>query len=48
LLWRLGDKRRVRLYRVIPAGRKYLAAQVASFEQMLAGMSLVLGLEGAK
>jgi hypothetical protein len=38
----------VRLYRITPAGRKHLAAQVSSFEQMLAGISLVLGLGGAK
>jgi transcriptional regulator len=43
-----ATNRRVRLYRITPAGRKHLAAQVSSFEQMLAGISLVLGLEGAK
>ena len=41
-----ATNRRVRLYRITPAGRKHLAAQVSSFEQMLAGISLVLGLGG--
>ena len=39
-----ATNRRVRLYRITPAGRKHLAAEVSSFEQMLAGISLVLGL----
>jgi transcriptional regulator len=43
-----ATNRRVRLYRITAAGRKHLAAQVSSFEQMLAGISLVLGLDGAK
>jgi PadR family transcriptional regulator PadR len=43
-----ATNRRVRLYRVTPAGRKHLAAQVSSFEQMLAGISLVLGLRGTR
>jgi PadR family transcriptional regulator PadR len=43
-----ATNRRVRLYRITPAGRKHLAAEVSSFEQMLAGISLVLGLRGTR
>ena len=43
-----ATNRRVRLYRITPAGRKHLAAQVSSFEQMLAGISLVLGPRGTR
>jgi PadR family transcriptional regulator, regulatory protein PadR len=43
-----ATNRRVRNYRITPAGRKHLAAQVSSFEQMLAGISLVLGLRGTR
>jgi len=39
-----ATNRRVRIYRITPAGRKHLAAQVSSFEQMLEGISLVLAL----
>jgi len=37
-----ATNRRVRIYRITPAGRKHLAAEVSSFEQMLAGIALVL------
>ncbi|MGH7460754.1 MAG: PadR family transcriptional regulator [Longimicrobiales bacterium] len=43
-----ATNRRVRLYRITPAGRKHLAAEVSSFEQMLAGISLVMGLGGTR
>ena len=39
-----ATNRRVRTYRITPAGRKHLAVQVSSFEQMLEGISLVLAL----
>jgi transcriptional regulator len=39
-----ATNRRVRTYRITPAGRKHLTAQVSSFEQMLEGISLVLAL----
>src|SRR6185295_4191494 len=34
--------RRVRIYRITRAGAKHLAAEVSSFEQMLAGINFVL------
>ena len=34
--------RRVRTYRIMPAGEKYLEQEVSRFEQMLKGISLVL------
>ena len=37
-----ATNRRVRIYRITAAGRKHLAAEVSSFEQMLAGIALVL------
>jgi transcriptional regulator len=37
-----ATNRRVRTYRVTPAGRKHLEAEVSSFEQMLAGIARVL------
>ncbi|MGH7471022.1 MAG: PadR family transcriptional regulator [Longimicrobiales bacterium] len=42
-----ASNRRVRIYRITPAGRKHLADEVSSFEQMLAGISLVLALGDA-
>ena len=42
-----ATNRRVRIYRITPAGRKHLAVQVSSFEQMLEGISLVLALGDA-
>jgi transcriptional regulator len=41
-----ATNRRVRLYRITAAGRKHLAAEVSSFEAMLAGIALVLATEG--
>jgi len=37
-----ATNRRVRTYRITAAGRKHLEAEVSSFEQMLAGIALVL------
>jgi transcriptional regulator len=37
-----ATNRRVRIYRITAAGRKHLTAAVSSFEQMLAGIALVL------
>lgn len=37
-----ATNRKVRNYRITTAGRKHLAAEVSSFEQMLAGINLVL------
>jgi PadR family transcriptional regulator PadR len=37
-----ATNRRVRVYRLTPAGKKHLAAEVSSFEQMLEGIKLVL------
>jgi len=34
--------RRVRIYRITPAGRKQLAREVSSFERMLEGISRVM------
>jgi transcriptional regulator len=42
-----ATNRRVRIYRITPAGRKHLAAEVSSFEQMLAGIALVLAVENS-
>ena len=39
-----STNRRVRIYRITPAGRKHLTAQISSFEQMLEGIGLVLAL----
>src|SRR3954452_10586453 len=36
--------RRVRIYRLTPAGTKHLAREVSSFERMFQGISLVLSL----
>jgi DNA-binding PadR family transcriptional regulator len=37
-----ATNRKVRIYRITTAGRKHLAAEVSSFEQMLEGINLVL------
>ncbi|MBO0723175.1 MAG: PadR family transcriptional regulator [Blastocatellia bacterium] len=37
-----ATNRKVRIYRITAAGRKHLAAEVSSFEQMLEGIKLVL------
>jgi transcriptional regulator len=37
-----ASKRRVRTYRITPAGIKHLEREVSSFEQMLKGINLVL------
>src|SRR5262245_21330142 len=37
-----ATNREVRIYRITTAGRKHLAAEVSSFEQMLEGINLVL------
>ncbi len=37
-----ATNRKVRIYRITAAGRKHLAAEVSSFEQMLEGINLVL------
>ena len=37
-----ATNREVRIYRITTPGRKHLAAEVSSFEQMLAGIKLVL------
>src|SRR5438034_11305605 len=42
-----STSRRVRIYRITRAGSRHLAAQVSSFEQMLAGVSRVLALGDA-
>src|SRR5262245_6004630 len=43
--WSLSStNRRVRVYRITPAGRKHLTAEMSSFERMLQGISLVLAL----
>jgi transcriptional regulator len=39
-----ATNRRVRIYKITPAGRKHLTAQISSFEQMLEGIGLVLAL----
>lgn len=42
-----STNRRVRIYRITPAGRRHLAAEVSRFKQMLAGIALVLTLGDA-
>lgn len=39
-----ATNRRVRIYRLTPAGAKHLAREVSSFERMLQGIHLVLSL----
>ena len=39
-----ATNRRVRIYRLTPAGAKHLAQQVSSFERMFQGINLVLSL----
>lgn len=39
-----ATNRRVRIYRLTPAGAKHLETQVSSFEQMLEGITRVLAL----
>src|SRR5262245_40256964 len=43
-----STNRRVRIYKITAAGRKHLAAEVSSYEQMLKGISLVLALGDAQ
>ena len=41
--WTISStNRRVRTYKITPAGRKHLEREVSRFEQMLEGISLVL------
>ena len=40
-----ASNRRVRTYRVTPAGRKHLERQVSSFERMIEAITLVLSPE---
>ncbi len=41
--WEISPtNRRIRTYRITPAGEKYLEQEVSRFEQMLKGISLVL------
>lgn len=37
-----ASNRRVRTYRIIPAGKKHLEREISSFERMLEGITLVL------
>jgi transcriptional regulator len=39
-----ATNRRVRIYRLTPAGTKHLAQEVSSFERMFQGINLVLSL----
>jgi transcriptional regulator len=39
-----ATNRRVRIYRLTPAGARHLAREVSSFERMFQGISLVLSL----
>ena len=39
-----ATNRRVRIYRLTPAGAKHLAREVSSFERMFRGINLVLAL----
>lgn len=39
-----ATNRRVRIYRITPAGAKHLTQQITSFERMLQGIGLVLAL----
>jgi transcriptional regulator len=41
--WEISaSKRRVRTYRITPAGKKHLESEISSFEQMLGAIALVL------
>ena len=40
-----STKRRIRIYKLTPAGRKHLERQVSSFERMLEGIKRVLAPE---
>ncbi|HEY4356620.1 MAG TPA: PadR family transcriptional regulator [Acidobacteriaceae bacterium] len=41
--WEISaSNRRVRTYRITPAGKKHLEHEISSFERMLEGISLVL------
>jgi transcriptional regulator len=41
--WEISaSNRRVRTYRITPAGKKHLEREISSFERMLEGISLVL------
>jgi transcriptional regulator len=40
-----ASNRRVRTYRITPAGKKHLEREVSSFERMLEGITLVLSPE---
>lgn len=42
-----STNRRVRMYRLTPAGAKHLAVEVSRFERMLEGIKLVLALGDA-
>jgi transcriptional regulator len=42
-----ATNRRVRIYRITTAGRKHLAAEMSSYEQMLEGISRVLALSAS-
>jgi PadR family transcriptional regulator, regulatory protein PadR len=42
-----ATNRRVRIYRLTPAGTKHLAREVSSFERMFQGINLVLSLRDA-
>lgn len=39
-----STNRRVRIYRITPAGAKHLTSQISSFEQMLDGIARVMAL----
>jgi PadR family transcriptional regulator, regulatory protein PadR len=40
--WALSHNRRIRIYRVTPAGRKRLEREVSSFDRMLKGIARVM------
>lgn len=41
--WEISaSNRRVRTYRITPAGKKHLDAEISSFEQMLGAIAMVL------
>ncbi len=42
-----STNRRVRIYRITPAGTRHLVQQISSFERMLQGIGLVLALNQA-
>ena len=42
-----ATNRRVRIYRLTPAGTKHLSVEVSSFERMLKGINLVLAVGDA-